>query len=159
GNSTCGPVAPVTNDDCKPAPPAPLGRGLDTLPGVSPARLELLQRLGLRTVGDLLFHFPRAYEDLTEVRPIAGLVEGELVTVQGGVAGVDGRGLLKGGCVVSVVRCNDGKHCLEGVWFNQPHVADRFRMGQRLAFSGKPKWFRDFRRNREYWQLTSPRVQ
>src|SRR6516162_5074226 len=61
--------------------PNPLDQGLDTLPGVSPARLELLRRLGLETVGDLLFHFPRAYEDLTDVRRIADLTEGDLQTV------------------------------------------------------------------------------
>ncbi|MBI1916462.1 MAG: ATP-dependent DNA helicase RecG [Planctomycetes bacterium] len=144
--------------DNNPATSDPLRQGLDSL-GVSPARLELLQRLGLETVGDLLFHFPRAYEDLTEVRRIAELTEGDLLTVQGEVVEIDGRELLKGGCVVSVVLSDDGRHCLEGLWFNQPHAAARFRMGQRLAFSGKPKWFRDYRRNREYWQMTCPRVQ
>src|SRR5947207_5775770 len=156
-NDTCSPVTPVTTDN-NPAPPDPLRQGLDTL-GVSPARLELLQRLGLETVGDLLFHFPRAYEDLTEIRRITELTEGDLLTVQGEVVEIEGRELLKGGCVVSVVLSDDGRHCLEGLWFNQPHAATRFRMGQRLAFSGKPKWFRDYRRNREYWQMTCPRVQ
>jgi ATP-dependent DNA helicase RecG len=136
-----------------------LQQELDTLPGVSPARRELLGRLGLRTVGDLLFHFPRAYEDLTDVRRIAELTAGEPQTVQGEVVEIEGRDLLKGGCVVSVVLCDDGRHCLEGVWFNQPYAASRFRQGQRLAFSGRPKWFRDFRHNREHWQMTSPRVQ
>src|SRR5689334_5702201 len=65
------------------APDDPLAFGLQTLPGVTPARLELLGRLGLRTVGDLLFHFPRAYEDLSDVRPIAGLAAGSIQTVQG----------------------------------------------------------------------------
>src|SRR5438105_7810090 len=134
----------------------PLTAGLDTLPGASPARLELLARLGLHTVGDLLFHFPRAYEDLTDVRPIAKLTADELQTVQGEVVEIEGRELLKGGCVVSVVLCDDNKDCLEGVWFNQPHAAQRFRMGQRLAFSGKPRWHRDWRLNREYWQMNTP---
>jgi len=121
-------------------PDSPLSQDLSTLPGLSPARLELLHRLGLRTIGDLLFHFPRAYEDLTDVRPIAQLTENDLQTVQGEVVEIEGREMLKGGCIVSVVLCDDGKTCLEGIWFNQPHAAHRFRMGQRLAFSGKPKW-------------------
>ncbi|HKB38829.1 MAG TPA: ATP-dependent DNA helicase RecG, partial [Gemmataceae bacterium] len=144
--------------DKNPSHPDSLRQGLDTL-GLSPARLDLLQRLGLETVGDLLFHFPRAYEDLTDVRRIVALTEGELLTVQGEVVEIEGREPLKGGCIVSVVLSDDGKNCLEGVWFNQPHAAARFRMGQRLAFSGRPKRFRDYRRNREYWQMNSPRVQ
>jgi ATP-dependent DNA helicase RecG len=141
------------------SPGAPLSQDLATLPGLSPARLELLHRLGLQTVGDLLFHLPRTYEDLTDVRPIARLTEGELQTVQGEVVEIEGRELLKGGCIVSVVLCDDGTNCLEGVWFNQPYAASRFRMGQRLAFSGKPRWYRDHKLGRQYWQMGNPRVQ
>ena len=54
-------------------PNDPLAADLQTLPGATPSRLELLARLGLHTVGDLLFHFPRSYEDLTDLRPIAAL--------------------------------------------------------------------------------------
>jgi ATP-dependent DNA helicase RecG len=131
----------------------PLHISLEKLPGVSPARLELLDRLGLRTVGDLFFHFPRSYEDLNDVRPIAALSAGSIQTVQGEVVEIEGRSLSDGRSVVSVVLSDDGKNCLEGVWFNQAFAAKRFRYGQRLSFSGKPKWFRD------HWQMNNPRVQ
>src|SRR5205807_4627651 len=122
---------PVTSDTTP--TDGDLRQGLESLPGVSPARLELLDRLGLRTVGDLLFHFPRAYEDLTEVRRIAELAEGELLTVQGEVVEIEGRELLKGGCVVSVVLSDDGRHCLAGIWIKQPKAAARLRTGHVLA--------------------------
>jgi ATP-dependent DNA helicase RecG len=122
------------------------------VPGVSPARAEQLARLGIHTVADLLWHFPRSYEDLSDVRPIAGLSVGAIQTVQGEVVEIDGRRLADGRCVVSVV-LSDGRDVLEGVWFNQPYAASRFRYGQRLAFSGKPK------RYQEHWQMSNPRVQ
>ena len=131
----------------------PLRTPLADLPGVSPARLELLERLGLRTVGDLLCHFPRSYEDLNDVRAIAALSADSIQTVQGEVVEIDGRSLSDGRTVVSVVLSDDGKNCLEGVWFNQAFAARRFRYGQCLSFSGKPKWYRD------HWQMSSPRVQ
>jgi ATP-dependent DNA helicase RecG len=126
---------------------------LDRLPGVTPARRERLERLALKTVGDLLFHFPRAYEDLTDLRPIRQVTAGALQTVQGEVVELDTRPLQNGGFVLSVVICDDGLSCLEGVWFNQAAVARRFRYGQRVAFSGKPKWYRD------HWQIASPHIQ
>jgi ATP-dependent DNA helicase RecG len=132
---------------------SPLKLGLASLKGVSPARLDLLGRLGLRTVGDLLFHLPRTYEDLTDVHGIASLQPGKPQTVQGEVVEIDGRRLDDGRAVVSVVLSDDGKNCLEGVWFNQPGAARRFRYGQWLSYSGKPKWYRD------HWQMTNPRVQ
>ena len=134
-------------------PTDPLAADLRILPGASPTKLELLARLGLRTVGDLLFHFPRSYEDLTDLRPIAALAAGLLQTAQGEVVEIEGRHTADGGCVVSVVLSDDGRTCLEGVWFNQAYAAGRFRYGQRLSFSGKPKWCRD------HWQMSSPRVQ
>jgi len=131
----------------------PLHITLETLSDISAARLELLHRLGLRSVGDLFFHFPRAYEDLNDVRSIAALSADGMQTVQGEVVEIEGRSLSDGRTVVSVVLSDDGKNCLEGVWFNQPFAAKRFRYGQRLSFSGKPKWYRD------HWQMSNPRVQ
>jgi ATP-dependent DNA helicase RecG len=131
----------------------PLRQGVHTLRGVTDYRLELLHRLGILTVGDLLFHFPRAYEDLTDYRAIPALTEGTIQTVRGEVVEIEGRRLGDGRAVVSVVVSDDGQHCVEGVWFNQPNAGGRFRYGQRVAFSGKPKWYRD------HWQMSNPRVQ
>jgi ATP-dependent DNA helicase RecG len=139
------PASPLADD--------PLARGLNTLPGATPARLELLARLGLHTIGDLLLHFPRSYEDLTDLRPISAVVADVPMTVQGEVVEIEGRDLPDGRCLVTVVLCDDGVHCLEGIWFNQPYAASRFRFGQRLSFSGKPK------RRQGHWQIGSPRVQ
>jgi ATP-dependent DNA helicase RecG len=140
-------------------PPSPvpgnkqLQQGLQTLRGVTPTRLEQLRRLHLATVGDLLFHFPRAYEDLTDVRPIERLSAGTIQTVQGEVVDIEGDRLADGRSILRVVLSDGGKHCLEGVWFNQTGIARRFRYGLRVAFSGKAKWFRD------RWQMANPRVQ
>src|SRR5436305_12535552 len=131
----------------------PLKQALDGWRGITPSRLDQLHKLGLKTIGDLLYHFPRTYEDLTDVRPITGLVGGKIQTVHGEVVEIAGRQLADGRCLVSIVVSDDGKNCLEGAWFNQPFITRRFRYGQRLAFSGKTKWFRD------HWQMSNPRVQ
>jgi ATP-dependent DNA helicase RecG len=147
------PTVAVTSKPTSSGPEQPLQQGIDCLRRVSPARLELLGRLGLRTVGDLLYHFPRAYEDLSDVRRIADLTEGVVQTVEGEVVEIEGKQLSDGRSVVSVVLSDDGKNCLEGAWFNQRFIARNFRYGQRLAFSGKVKWFRD------HWQMNNPRAQ
>jgi ATP-dependent DNA helicase RecG len=130
----------------------PLTQSAQAVKGVGPARFEQLQHLGLATVRDLLFYFPRAYEDLTDVRPIDNLSEGKPQTVQGEVVEIDGRYSAEGRPIVSVVLSDGGNTCLEGVWFNQSYMAGRFRYGQLVTFSGKPKWFRD------HWQMATPRV-
>src|SRR5262249_23576943 len=121
------------------------------LRGVSATRAAQLRRLDIATVRDLLFHFPRSYEDLSEIRPISELAAGKGQATMGEIVEIEGRQLPDGRTIVST-GLSDRRQCLEGVWFNQPWTASRFRFGQKVAFSGKPKWYRD------HWQMINPRV-
>ena len=123
-----------------------------TLPGATPTRLELLGRLGLRTVGDLLFHFPRSYEDLTDLPPISALAADAAQTAQGEVVEIEGRNLASGGTLVSVVLCDNGVHCLEGVWFNQPYAASRFPLRPAPVVQRQAEW------RSGHWQMSNPPV-
>ncbi len=130
----------------------PLKRSAQYLKGVGPARFELLKRLGVETVGDLLYLFPRSYEDLSDLRPIAELVPDRVQTVIGAVVEMDSRRSLEGRSILSIV-LTDGQKVIEGVWFNQAYIARQLHYGQRVAFSGKVQWYRD------HWQMSHPRVQ
>ncbi len=66
-----------------------LGTPVEFVRGVGPQRAELLSRLGVRTAGDLIFLFPRDYEDLTDRREIGDLDEDHVQTVRGEVVEVD----------------------------------------------------------------------
>lgn len=123
------------------------------LKGVGPARAELLAKLNIATIGDLIFHFPRSYDDLTDVRGFSELTSGDLQTVAGEVVEVGGKELADGRKVLSVVIADPQGKIVEGTWFNQLGVLRQIRYGLHVAFSGKPKWFRD------HWQMNHPRVQ
>jgi ATP-dependent DNA helicase RecG len=130
-----------------------LQQGVQFLKGVGPARAELLAKLDVRTVGDLLFHFPRSYDDLTKVRPMEQIEAGVLQTAQGEVVEIDGKELPDGRRITSVVISDPKGKCVAGVWFNTLLIVGKVRYGQQVAFSGKPKWHRD------HWQMHHPRVQ
>jgi ATP-dependent DNA helicase RecG len=122
------------------------------LKGVGPQRTELLERLGLHAVRDVLFFFPRDYQDLTDQREIHQLEEGKLQSVRGVVEEIDHRSTSAGGCVTGVlVRCGTGH--LRALWFNQPFMRDKFASGQRLMLSGKPKL------EGLVWAMPHPRVE
>src|SRR5207247_524933 len=91
-----------------PTPDDPLALPLVACRGIPAGRLDALERLGLRTVGDVLFHLPRSYEDLTDLRSIANLSSEGMQTVEGEIVEIEGRELADGRTVVSVVLSDGG---------------------------------------------------
>lgn len=122
------------------------------LKGCGEARAQLLERIGVATVRDLLFLFPRDYQDLTDLRTVDQLEEGVLVSVLGTVEEVDMADRGGGRSVLGVLLESEGRH-LRAVWFNQPFLRDKFQRGQTLLISGKPK------RRSTRWEIVHPRVQ
>ena len=122
------------------------------LPGVGPVRAESLQRLGIETVEDLLWHLPRDLVDLTEVRRVGELEPDILQTVRGEVVELDDRRIRGGRRMASVV-IDSGDEFLKATWFNQSWVLGKVRHGDAVLFSGKPK------RRAGRWEMTHPRIQ
>jgi ATP-dependent DNA helicase RecG len=60
-----------------------------TLPGVGPALLEILDRVGLSTLQDLWFHLPLRYEDRTRITAIRDVRHGENAQVQGRIEAIE----------------------------------------------------------------------
>lgn len=130
----------------------PLQTPLQFITGVGPRRAELLAKLELKTVQDLLWYLPRDYLDLTDVREISQLEADRVQSVQGRIVDLDYRQLTKGRVLVAaLIEC--GKGYLRGAWFNQPWMFKRFRAGELVVFSGKPKW------HQGRWEISSPTVQ
>lgn len=119
--------------------------------GVGPQRAELLHRLEIRSAGDLIFFFPRDYEDLTDYRDIGDLDEENVQTIRGQVVEIDGRSSGFGKSIVGVL-VRQGNHYLRALWFNQPFMREKFAEGQHVLFSGKPR----FKGGR--WEMAHPRV-
>lgn len=119
--------------------------------GVGPQRAELLERLELRSVRDVLFNFPRDYQDMSELRPIERLEEGQLVSVCGVVDEIELRNTGPGRSLLGVL-VRQGSQYLRALWFNQPYMAEKFRAGQRLLLAGNPR-LKGLR-----WEMVHPRV-
>ncbi len=133
-------------------PEDPLLTSLQFVTGVGPKRAELLAKLELRTVQDLLWYLPRDYLDLTDVRSIKELEKDRVQSVVGRVVDQDYRQLKNNRIMVGVlIECTDGY--LRGVWFNQPWMLKKFQPNQQVVFSGKPKW------NQGRWEISHPDVQ
>ena len=116
------------------------GRGLEApvemLAGIGKKRGELLRKLGVNAVGDLLHFYPRRYEDYSTLKTISHLVYGERVSV---LATVWDAGLRKthGGKSLFRAMLSDNTGTMEVTWFNQSYLEGRIRAGTQILVSGK----------------------
>lgn len=130
----------------------PLLTPVQYLKGVGPKRAEILSKLDLKTVSDILWYLPRDVLDLTEVRPPHQLEKEKLQTVRGTVVDLDGK-QLKGNKTLVSVLIDCGGEYVRGNWFNQPWMLKRFQNEHMVLFSGKPK------RRSGRWEFSHPQVQ
>ncbi|MCB0824743.1 MAG: ATP-dependent DNA helicase RecG [Armatimonadetes bacterium] len=91
------------------------------LKGVGPKLAMMLRKVGIETVGDVLFYFPRRYEDRTKLPPLFQLSPGEAQTVRGRLLNVSSRP-TRGGKVLIRAILDDGSGQVGLIWFNQPWV-------------------------------------
>lgn len=117
---------------------------ITTLKGVGPKKADAFARLGVYTVEDLMFTFPRIYEDRKQILPIAQLKEGEPALFAGEVDVIRSGGFYRGrGNRVLRMLITDDTGSIEVVFFNAAYLAKTIHRGDRLAFFGKPVYNRD----------------
>ncbi|HNE04865.1 MAG TPA: ATP-dependent DNA helicase RecG [Anaerolineales bacterium] len=117
--------------------PAALGAKLTVLNGVGPKNAESLAKLGMQTLGDMLYSFPRRYEDYSLLKPIQDLMYNDVVTVLGTIQSVHNRPIRGGKQSIIEVIISDGTGSLRVSFFNQPWLANRFKTGDAISVSGK----------------------
>jgi len=110
------------------------------LKGVGPKRAEALQRLGIRTAGDLLYHVPHRYLDATTVMPLARAAIGEDVTCVGRVVSTGVLPTRRGLRVFRAV-LKDDSGLLECAWPGRPFLERQIKKGQLLLVTGPVRYY------------------
>ena len=103
--------------------------------GVGTKLAQVLSKLNIYTLGDLLFHLPRRYEDRRHFRKIAHARAGEAITVSGKLVTVDNVKVRN--LTLTKAYLDDGSGVLELVWYNQPYMKDtlnKLRNSQIVAY-------------------------
>jgi ATP-dependent DNA helicase RecG len=116
-----------------------LKSNIGTLKGVGKVRVELFRKLGIDTVEDLLYHFPRRYEDRGNIMKIAEIVPEESCSVLGTVTYPPVNIRSQRGVRLTRSLVKDGTGTLEIVWFNQPYITSKLALGKQYIFYGKAK--------------------
>ncbi|PJF42852.1 MAG: DNA helicase RecG [Phototrophicales bacterium] len=111
------------------------------LKGVGTNRAEQLARLGINTIGDLLFHWPRRYDDYTRMPILRRLTPDQQVTVIGTIRSVQELYSRQNTKYIKVV-IDDTSGKLELIFFNMPFLKRMLKVGMQIAVAGKTDLFR-----------------
>ncbi len=111
-----------------------MSEDISTLKGVGETIAKKLQSMGLHTVHDLLFNFPKRYEDYSVITPINKLRPGQ-VTIQAKLNSVNARYVRRGLHITEAV-VSDNTSSVRLVWFNQPYRAKAIKKDSEYFISG-----------------------
>lgn len=114
-----------------------LNAPVTVLAGVGPKNGETLKKLGMETLEDMLYFFPRRYDDYSQLKTINRLEYGEQVTVIGTIQSSNSRKVRNGRMNITEAVISDGTGNLRATWFNQPWMTRKLRPGLQVVLSGK----------------------
>ena len=120
--------------------PEGLRQPVSSIKGVGPKIAQKLEKLGVKTIYDLLYLFPRRYDDYTLMKPINRLDYGEQVTVIGTIWQTRAKRMSGKQTLVQAV-INDGTGSIQATWFNQPWLTKQLPAGMQIVLSGKVDQF------------------
>jgi ATP-dependent DNA helicase RecG len=110
------------------------------LPMVGDGRARQLGQVGVRTIRDLIYLFPRRYVDYSNLEKIGSLLFGQMSTIQGVVQSVSSSRTRTGKEMIDVV-VQDETGWIHAIWFN-PYIQRQLPEGTRVSLSGRVEQLR-----------------
>lgn len=105
---------------------------------ITAKQLSNLKSLGINTVYDLIYYFPRAYDDRTNIKKIGELKFNEYVVIKASVMSVVNLTVRSGKKIVKAM-VSDGTGIMEILWFGMPYIKKSLRIGEEYLFIGQTK--------------------
>ena len=107
------------------------------LPRIGPQYQKKLKKLGIKTVRDLLFHFPHRYEDFSEIIPISNIRLKEQICIQGKILEIENNRTWKRRMILTQALIQDQSGAIKVIWFNQPYLVNALKSGDFVCLAGK----------------------
>lgn len=116
-----------------------LNSNISELAGVGDSYAKKLEKLGIKTIKDLLFYFPRRWDDFSRITPIRELKTGEQTSVRGTIWDIGTKKSRKGMSITEVI-VTDDTGTVKAVWFNQPYLDKTLKKGDEIFLAGTLEW-------------------
>lgn len=114
-----------------------LNKQVQYIKGVGPSRVQLLNKLGIYTLQDLITYFPREHEDRGQVKTIAQSVHGEETLISGFPVGRMNEIRIRKNLTLYKLIVRDETGSCEITWYNQAYLKNFFKPNIRYKFFGK----------------------
>ena len=105
---------------------------------ITAKQLSNLKSLGINTIYDLIYYFPRAYDDRTNIKKIGELKFNEYVVLKARVMSAINLTVRSGKKIVKAM-ITDGTGIMEILWFGMPYIKKSLKIGEEYLFIGQTK--------------------
>ena len=114
-----------------------LNKNIQYIKGVGPARVKLLNKLGIYTLNDIINYFPRTYEDRSKTKKLSDIYDGEeILVIAKVITTVVVRKIRKGLTIYKVIVSDKTNNC-EITWYNQEYIKNKIKKGNTYKFYEK----------------------
>jgi len=116
-----------------------LSTKIEELPKIGAAYAKKLKKFGIKTVQDLLFHFPNRYDDFSNIISISQAKQklSETVCVQGKIARIENSHTWKKWMNITEAVIEDNTNKIKIIWFNQPYLVKTLKEEDFVCLAGK----------------------
>lgn len=115
-----------------------INESIQYVKGIGPKKAEKLNKLGIYTIKDLLYYFPRQFEDRSIIKKIAQLEDEEKVTVKALITNIESY-TPKKGMTITRIDVKDDTGFAKLTFFNREYIKNTFRVGDSILAFGKVK--------------------
>lgn len=109
---------------------------LDQIYGIGPKIYKKLEKIGLKTVYDVIFYYPFRYEDFSHLKQINELVNEESATIKGRIILLNNKRSPRKRMNITEMLLEDNSGQIQIVWFNQPYIKNTLSIGDEIYVSG-----------------------
>jgi ATP-dependent DNA helicase RecG len=110
---------------------------IETIPRVSAIYAKRLGHLGIKTVRDLIYHFPLRYDDLSKVAKIGDARANETITVRGQIINIHAFRTPRKRMFIIEALIKDNSGTIRAIWFNQPFLLRTLKKNEWVSLAGK----------------------
>jgi len=114
-----------------------LSTPIEKIPRIGPIYKKKLQKLGIKNVEGLFYHFPYRYDDFSNISPISEVKLGETCCILGKILKIENTRTWKRKMTLTQAIVEDKTGAIKVVWFNQPYLTTNLKEKDKICLAGK----------------------